>query len=78
MHIRTKQTITMLGVFAAAVAPMGLLCGFHLYAQTQPATCEDHRDLILGGERGAGFGTVTTCYAWGWWQVSKTLRRDDD
>lgn len=78
MTTRTnRRRLTWLALFAAATAPYAAIIGVHLYARTEPTTCEDQRDLIIGGGKPASFGTVTTCYAWGWWQVSKSLRRDD-
>ena len=75
---RNRRRLTWLGLVLAASAPYAAILGTHLYARTQPRTCEDRRDVIIGGNRPASFGTVTTCYAWGWWQISQSLRRDDE
>jgi hypothetical protein len=77
MNITTmKRRLTALSLIALAVAPYSAVIGMHLIAKTQPQTCEQSRDLIIGGDRPPSFGTVTKCYAWGWWEVSSTLQRD--
>jgi hypothetical protein len=79
MHTTTRRRLaTFAIIIAAASAPWAPLFALHFYARTQPRTCEERRDVIIGGNRPASFGAVTTCYAWGWWEVSKSYRRDSE
>ena len=78
MQTRLNRRLAGFSFIALAAAPYSAIIGFHLYAKTQPRTCEERRDLIIGGNQPASFGIVTTCRAWGFWEVSKTLRRDGE
>jgi hypothetical protein len=79
MHTLTRRRLATFAIIvAAASAPWAPILGIHFFAQTQPRTCEDRRDIIISAKDGAGWGTVTRCYAWGWWEVSKSYRRDSE
>jgi hypothetical protein len=78
MNITIKRRITALSITALAVAPYSAVIGLHLIAKAQPQSCEDRRNIIVSAKEGASWGIVTTCRAWGFWEVSKRLRRDGE
>jgi hypothetical protein len=71
MIYRTKRLANVLALASIICAPWAAAFGAHAYAKTQPRTCKDRPDFIM--QTGEPV-TVRRCYAWGWRQVSETIR----